>query len=113
MYIPSLNAESRPEVIFDFIEAHSLGALVTSAPSGELFATHLPWLVDRTNGEHGTLRGHIARANPHHQATIYAGLAMLTGFLTELGVIDDAHRPTWSELNLIAPSNPTTDNGRR
>jgi transcriptional regulator len=68
MYIPSLNAENRPEVIFDFIEAHSLGALVTSSPSGELFATHLPWLVDRTRGEHGTLRGHIARANPHHRS---------------------------------------------
>jgi hypothetical protein len=51
----------------------------------------------------------IARANPHHQATIHAGLAKLTGFLTELGVIDDAHRPTWSELNLIAPVSPGCD----
>jgi transcriptional regulator len=67
MYIPSSNAENRPEVIFEFIEAHSLGALVTSSASGELFATHLPWLVDRTRGEHGTLRGHLARANPHHR----------------------------------------------
>ena len=68
MYIPPSNAETRPEVIFDFIAAHPLGALVTSSTSGELFATHLPWLVDRTLGEHGTLRGHIARANPHHRS---------------------------------------------
>ena len=65
MYIPSLNAESRPDVIFDFIEAHSLGALVTSGPSGELFATHLPWLVDRTNGDHSNgspgVRSHARR----------------------------------------------------
>jgi transcriptional regulator len=68
MYTPSLNAEHRPEIIFDFIEAHSLGALVTSSPAGDLFATHLPWLVDRARGEHGTLRGHVARANPHHRS---------------------------------------------
>src|SRR5215217_8868196 len=92
MYIPSLNAESRPEVIFDFIEAHSLGALVTSSPSGDLFATHLPWLVDRTRGEHGTLRGHIARANPHHRSPRAEGageaLVIFSG--------DDAYvRPGW------------------
>jgi transcriptional regulator len=68
MYIPSSFAERRPEDVFEFVEAHSLGALVTTSPSGELFATHLPWLVDRTRGEHGTLRGHIARANPHHRS---------------------------------------------
>jgi transcriptional regulator len=67
MYLPTSNAETRPEVIFDFIDAHPLGALVTSAPSGELFASHLPWLIDRTRGEHGVLRAHLARANPHHR----------------------------------------------
>jgi transcriptional regulator len=67
VYTPSSFAENRPEVIFDFIEAHSLGALITSSASGELFASHLPWLVDRARGEHGTLRGHLARANPHHR----------------------------------------------
>jgi transcriptional regulator len=68
MYTPSSFAESQPDVIFDFIAGHPLGALVTSSGSGELFATHLPWLVDRTRGEHGALRGHIARANPHHRS---------------------------------------------
>jgi len=67
MYIPSSNVEQRHEVIFDFIDAHPLGALVTASPSGELFATHLPWLVDRSAGEHGMLRGHVARANPPHR----------------------------------------------
>lgn len=39
-----------------------------------------------------------ARANPHHQAAIVAGLSKLTTFLTELGVIDDEHREAWSAL---------------
>jgi hypothetical protein len=44
----------------------------------------------------------IARANPHHRATIVAGLAKLTTFLTQIGVIEDEHRSTWSELGLVA-----------
>jgi hypothetical protein len=39
-----------------------------------------------------------ARANPHHEATVVAGLGKLTTFLTEIGVIDDAHRPAWGRL---------------
>jgi transcriptional regulator len=67
MYIPASNAESRPDVLFDFIDAHPLGALVTSTPGDGLFATHLPLLIHRAKGEHGTLAGHIARANAHHR----------------------------------------------
>ena len=45
------------------MEAHPLATLVTGSGEG-LIATHLPLLVDRTRGAHGTLAGHIARANP-------------------------------------------------
>lgn len=53
MYLPPSNAEYRPEVMHDFIEAHPLGALVTSSADG-LFATHLPLVLDRAGGPHGT-----------------------------------------------------------
>ena len=43
-----------------------------------------------------------ARANPHHRARITEGLAKLTGFLAQLGVIDDERRPVWEELGLVA-----------
>ena len=33
--------------------------------AGVPFATHLPILVDPARGPLGTLRGHVARANPH------------------------------------------------
>lgn len=68
MYIPPSNAETRPEVLLDFIEAHPLGALVTASVEG-LFATHLPLVLDRGRGEMGVLQGHVARANPHHRLT--------------------------------------------
>lgn len=64
MYIPSTFRESDRAVLFDFIEAHSLGALVSAAPGGEttLYATHLPFWLDR---ERGVLEGHLALTNPH------------------------------------------------
>ena len=43
----------------------------------------------------------LARANPHHRARVVEGLAKLTGFLAELGVIDDATRPVWRDLGLV------------
>ena len=66
MYIPSSNAEHRPEVMLDYMEAHPLATLVTSSGDG-MIATHLPLLVDRTRGAHGMLAGHIARANPQQR----------------------------------------------
>jgi transcriptional regulator len=76
MSIPASNAERRPEVMCDFIEAHPLGALVTASTDG-LFATHLPLLLDRTRGACGTLQGHVARANPHHRQTLTAPEALV------------------------------------
>ena len=66
MYNPPSFAEHDVAVMHDFIEAHPFGALVTTSSSG-LFATHLPLVLDRQLGPHGTLQGHIARANPHHE----------------------------------------------
>ncbi len=66
MYIPPSNAESRPEVLHDFMDAHPFATLVTASSDG-LFATHLPLMLDRSRGPQGTLRGHIARANPPHK----------------------------------------------
>ena len=66
MYVPPSFAEHDVGVMQAFIEAHPLGALVTASSDG-LFATHLPLVLERDRGAHGTLCGHIARANPHHE----------------------------------------------
>jgi transcriptional regulator len=80
MYVPPSFAEQRPEVMLDFIQAHPLGALVTASADG-LFATHLPLVLDRAAGPHGTLRGHVARANPHatRESLIPEGLVIFSG----------------------------------
>ena len=43
----------------------------------------------------------VARANPHHRARIIDGLAKVTAFLEDLGVIDAEHRPVWQDLGLV------------
>ena len=89
MYIPPSNAEHDAGVIHDFIEANPLGALVTASAEG-LFATHLPFVLDRARGPHGTLEGHVARANPHHRQALATAeaLVIFTG--------PDAYvTPTW------------------
>ena len=64
MYNPPSFSEGDLPTLHAFIDAHPLAALVTAGDAG-LFATHLPLLLDRTTGPFGTLRGHVARANPH------------------------------------------------
>jgi transcriptional regulator len=65
VYIPRLNAEPDKAVLHAFIEAHPFATLITA--SGGLFATHLPLVLRPNDGELGTLEGHVARANPHHE----------------------------------------------
>ena len=80
MYVPPSFSETRPEVMLDFVEAHPLGALVTASADG-LFATHMPFVLDRAAGPHGTLRGHVARANPHvaRESLTAEGLVIFSG----------------------------------
>ncbi|MDP4025911.1 FMN-binding negative transcriptional regulator [Methylobacterium sp. NEAU 140] len=47
------------------IRAHPLGLLVSAGPGG-LVANPVPFLIDGA-GPHGTLRAHLARANPQWQ----------------------------------------------
>lgn len=63
MYLPAHFEESRPEVLRALMAAHPLGALVTHTSAG-LDANHLPFEFAEEGGPLGTLRAHVARANP-------------------------------------------------
>jgi transcriptional regulator len=63
MYVPGHFEESRVEVLHGLIRENPLGALVTVGGGG-LDANHIPFEVDAGAGLFGTLRGHVARANP-------------------------------------------------
>jgi transcriptional regulator len=63
MYIPKVHEETDIGVLHSLIRSHPLGTWVTQSDA-ELIANHLPFVVDTTRGEFGTLMCHVARANP-------------------------------------------------
>jgi transcriptional regulator len=63
MYVPAHFEENRKEVLHQLIAGFPLGSLVTMGPDG-LDANHIPFEFDAGKGPHGTLRAHVARANP-------------------------------------------------
>lgn len=64
MYVPRHFAEPDRERLHALIRSHGFATLV-SVLDGELFATHVPLLLDAERGPSGTLFGHVARSNPH------------------------------------------------
>jgi transcriptional regulator len=97
MFIPQHFAESDPAKLHDLIERYSFGLLVSEV-EGVPFVTHVPFLLDRTAGPHGTLIGHVSRANPHWRE--------LAG-KTALAVFSGPHAyvsPTWYEAENVVPT---------
>lgn len=96
MYIPPHFVQSDQNELFELIEHYSFGLLV-SALHGELFATHLPLLLDRTAGPHGTLVGHLARANPHWQLETAEVMAIFSGPHAYVS-------PSWYQATNVVPT---------
>jgi len=80
MYEPPHFKEGRTEVLHAAIRQARLATLVTMTTTG-LEATHLPMLVDAAPAPHGTLIGHVARANPQWKTSSaeVEGLAIFQG----------------------------------
>jgi transcriptional regulator len=63
MYVPTHFSEPRVEILHEHICARPLSTLVTLS-SGGLNANHIPLHLSPKPSPLGTLRGHVARANP-------------------------------------------------
>ena len=97
MYIPAAFVEPDLTKLHDFIEQNSFGLLVSQV-DGLPFASHLPLLLERTTGPHGTLVGHMARANPQWRDA---------GGQTALAIFSGPHAyisPTWYEAEQVVPT---------
>ena len=66
MYIPEHFKEENLERVSALVRENAFGMLIT-APQGQPFVSHLPFLFERSSGAQGKLLGHMARANPHWQ----------------------------------------------
>jgi len=64
MFTPRPFHETDQDRLHDLIDAHSFGILVAHTPQSGPEISHLPFLLDRDAGQHGSLRVHVARANP-------------------------------------------------
>jgi transcriptional regulator len=62
MYVPAHFAAS-PDDVRALLSSHGAADLIT-ATDGGLVASTLPLVFDPDTGEHGVLRGHVARNNP-------------------------------------------------
>lgn len=111
MYTPAAFRETRLAVLHALIRRHSFATLV-SMVDAQLCATHLPLLLDATRGEWGTLRGHMARANPHWRA--FAGgdqaLVIFQGphaYISPSWYVTQQAVPTWNYSAVHAYGVPT------
>jgi transcriptional regulator len=63
MYLPSYHEEKDLDVLHTLIQTYPLGTWVSMTDDG-LDANHIPFILDKSRGELGVLRAHVARANP-------------------------------------------------
>lgn len=100
MYTAGVFHESDRDRAFALIERHPFGLLVT-AQDGLLHATHVPFLLDRSHGQHGALLGHLARRNPH-AAALRDGCPSVAVFSSSGAYVSprwytaEADVPTWN-----------------
>lgn len=102
MYLPAHFREERSNVLQELMTEHPLATLVLATPDG-LVANHLPMEFDPQTGPKGTLRGHIARANPIWQACSVSPqpLAIFQG---PSAYISPSHYPSKHETGRAVPT---------
>lgn len=102
MYVPAHFDEPRLEELQRLIAEHPLGVLVTHGEGG-LDADHLPFELDPAAGAHGTLRAHVARANPLWKQ-LESGAQVLVVFRAEHAYISPGWYPSKREVHKQVPT---------
>lgn len=102
MYQPPHFREDRLDVQHRLIASHPLGLLVSAGPGG-LQANHVPFLVDAAASDRGTLRAHLARANPQAGELTAAGECLVV-FQGPQHYISPSLYPTKQETGKVVPT---------
>ena len=102
MYTPSQFNENRLEVLQGLIADHPLGTLVTLASDG-LNANHIPFEIDSSAGQFGTLRAHVARNNPVWH-DLREGVDPMVVFQGPTAYISPSWYPTKLEHGKVVPT---------
>jgi transcriptional regulator len=108
MYTPTQFNEDNPQTLFDFMQRHSFATL-TSLHQGQLFASHLPFLL-KQRGDQVVLIGHMARANPQWKSFFTQEvLVVFTGphcYISPTWYHAAPHVPTWNYTAIHASGTP-------
>ncbi len=109
MYTPKHFAET-DSAAQALMRDHPFATLISSGEGGPT-ASHLPLILDSSRGPHGTLRGHMARANPQWQS--FAGatgvLVIFQGphaYISPAWYGADQAVPTWNYSAVHAYGTP-------
>ncbi len=102
MYLPPDFQEERVPVLHDAIRQARLGTLITLGPEG-IEASHVPMIVDPEPAPFGTLRGHIARANPQWRRAA-ADVQALAVFLGPDAYITPSWYETKRQTGKVVPT---------
>lgn len=114
MYTPKLHEEKRLDVLHQLIKDYPLGTLVVMG-QGELVANAIPFYLDASRGEFGTLVAHISRANPVWElpATDVSALVIFQGpqaYISPSWYPSKAEHgkavPTWNYVMVQASGKP-------
>ncbi len=64
MYVPKSFVNKKLEQLHQLIEKFNFATLISNN-NGEIVVTHIPVLLNRDQGQYGTLIWHVANLNPH------------------------------------------------
>jgi transcriptional regulator len=101
MYLPAHFEEKRTEVLHGLVRSHPLGLMVTHGTGG-LQADSIPFLIDPEPGPFGTLRAHVARANPVWRDA--GGSDALVVFQGPQAYVSPGWYPTKAEHGKVVPT---------
>ena len=102
MYEPPLHRQDDVAHLHALIRSHPLGLLISHGEGG-LLANAIPFLIDADASKHGTLRAHVARANPQWR-DLQAGAEALVVFQGVQHYVTPSWYETKRETGKVVPT---------
>ncbi len=101
MYLPPHFEQTDPVALHALMRDHALATLVHLGPDGP-DADHVPLELDAAAGPQGTLRGHVARANPLWRTA--AGQPVLAVFQGPQAYVTPSWYPSKAATHKVVPT---------
>ena len=100
MYVPKVFAVDDVPRLQDFMEEFNFATIVTQS-DGELIASHVPFLLDRSVEPYGVLRAHIAIRNPQIKDLQSSSKALVIfqgphTYISPSWYVNPENVPTWN-----------------